>query len=58
MSSMEFTSDSATYSQAETAYYVAYQAYSQTSSDSSAKWTAYVNNLLSNATISISTLVS
>ncbi|MEY8437538.1 hypothetical protein AAK967_07320 [Atopobiaceae bacterium 24-176] len=53
-----FSADSATYDQAMTAYYVAYQQYSQQSSTQSAKWTEYVNGLLSNASISIGELVS
>jgi uncharacterized protein YneF (UPF0154 family) len=58
MSSMQFTSDSATYPQAETAYYVAYQQYSQSSSNASTQWTDYVNGLLSKASITIDSLVS
>lgn len=58
MSSMTFTSDSASYTQAETAYYVAYQQYSQTASSASTEWTDYVNGLLSKASISIDTLVA
>ncbi len=53
-----FSADSATYDQAMTAYYVAYQQYSQQSSTQSAKWTEYVNGLLANASISIGELVS
>lgn len=58
LSSQTFTDNTATYSQAETAYYVAYQQYSQTASSASTQWTSYVNGLLSNASIQISSLVS
>ena len=58
LSSETFSADSATYSQAETAYYVAYQQYSESSSTSSSQWTSYVNGLLSNASIQINSLVS
>lgn len=53
-----FSADSATYAQAQSAYYVAYQKYSQKYSDISAKWTDYVNGLLCNASISLSSLVA
>ncbi|MBQ9058551.1 MAG: hypothetical protein IJ125_05155 [Atopobiaceae bacterium] len=53
-----FSADSATYSQAESAYYVAYSQYSQQSSNASAAWTEYVNGLLSNASVNIFSLVS
>lgn len=58
MSDMEFTSDSATYNQAMTAYYVAYQQYSQVASTASSTWTSYVNGLLANASINIGEIVS
>ncbi len=49
----EFTADSATYKQAMTAYYTAYQQYSSEASSSSSKWTAYANELYAKANISI-----
>lgn len=53
-----FSADSATYAQAQSAYYVAYQKYSQKYSDINTKWTDYVNGLLSNASISLSSLIA
>lgn len=53
-----FSADSATYSQATAAYYVAYQQYSSNSSSASSEWTSYVNNILSTATITLSTLTA
>ena len=38
-----FTADSATYKQAMTAYYTAYQQYSSQASGASSKWTEYAN---------------
>ena len=58
MGEMDFKADSATYSQAESAYYVAYQQFSQQASTQSGKWTEYVNGLMSNASIQINTLIS
>ena len=49
----EFTADSATYEQAMTAYYTAYQQYSSESSSASSKWNAYANKLYAKANISI-----
>ena len=49
----EFTADSATYKQAMTAYYTAYQQYSSEASSASSKWTSYANGLYANANISI-----
>lgn len=48
--------DSATYSQAQMAYSVAYKAYAESASTSSSEWTSYVNGVLSQATITICTL--
>lgn len=48
--------DSATYSQAQMAYSVAYKAYAESASTSSSEWTNYVNGVLSQATITICTL--
>lgn len=48
-----FTADSATYKQAMTAYYTAYQQYSSQASSASSKWTEYANSLYAKANISI-----
>ena len=48
-----FTVDSATYKQAMTAYYTAYQQYSSQASSASSKWTEYANGLYAKANISI-----
>ena len=48
-----FTADSATYKQAMTAYYTAYQQYSSQASGASSKWTEYANGLYAKANISI-----
>lgn len=53
-----FSADSATYQQAMTAYYVAYQQYPQQASTGQAKWTEFVNGLLANASITVGELVS
>ncbi|MDJ1122913.1 hypothetical protein QJ043_04920 [Olsenella sp. YH-ols2217] len=58
MSDMDFTSDSASYNQAMTAYYVAYQQYSQVAGTASSKWTTYVNGLFAKASINIGEMVS
>lgn len=58
LASYEITPEGATYEAAQTAYYVAYQLYAQSASSGTEQWTAYVNGLLSNANIEISTLVS
>ena len=58
MSTMEFSADSATYVQAETAYFVAYTQYTQAYANSQQLWTDYVNGLLGNASIEIYSLVS
>ena len=44
-----FTTDSATYKQAMTAYYTAYQQYSSQASSASSKWTEYANGLYAKA---------
>ena len=54
----EFSADSATYVQAETAYFVAYTQYTQAYANSQQLWTDYVNGLLGNASIEIYSLVS
>lgn len=51
-----FSADSATYAQAQMAYYVAYQQYSTNARSSSSEWTDYVNQTLSKATIQLVTL--
>ena len=48
-----FTADSATYKQAMTAYYTAYQQYSSQASSASSKWTEYANSLYAKANINI-----
>lgn len=58
LSSETFSADSATYAQAQKAYYVAYQQYATSSSTASSEWTSYVNGLLSAATIQLYTLGS
>jgi hypothetical protein len=58
MKDLSFSADSATYADAQTAYYVAYSLYSQTASAASTEWTNYVNGLLANASITIGELVS
>lgn len=54
----KFSADSATYAQAQAAYYVAYQKYSTESSNINAKWTKYVNERLSKASIQVNSLAS
>lgn len=53
-----FSADSATYAQANMAYYVAYQRYVSDSSASTSEWTEYVNGVLSNASIEIVSLTA
>lgn len=52
----EITATGATYEAARQAYYVAYQRHVAALSEYSAQWTDYVNKLLGNASIEISTL--
>lgn len=52
------SNDSATYSAAQAAYYVAYTQYSSTQQQVSTEWTDYVNGLLSNVTVELATLVA
>jgi len=54
----EVTADAATYEAAQAAYYVAYQDYSAAQSEVSEQWTKFVNELLSNSSITISTLMA
>jgi hypothetical protein len=56
LSGETFTSTSATYNQAETAYYVAYSEYGEAYSAQQTEWQDYVNSLLSNASIELYTL--
>lgn len=58
LKSYTVTVDSATYEAAQAAYYVAYQEYSQKQTKVSSEWTEYVNGLLCNATVSISSLIA
>ena len=58
LANYEITADGATYEAAQVAYYVAYQKYSEEDSSTSRAWTDYVNGLLANAQIEISTLVA
>jgi hypothetical protein len=58
MKDMDFTSDSATYEQATTAYYVAYSLYSTKASEASTEWSTYVNGLLAKASITIGEVIS
>ena len=54
----QVTKDSATYEAAQATYYVAYQDYSTKQSDISTQWTDFVNGLLGNASIQLSSLVA
>ncbi|MGN9235284.1 hypothetical protein ACTM8Z_08380 [Atopobiaceae bacterium HCP3S3_D6] len=58
LSSYTISNDSATYDAAQAAYYVAYSNYSSANSEATSQWTNYVNGLLSNATISLGTLMA
>ena len=53
LAGQEFTADSATYGQALTAYYTAYQQYAQANSESGGKWTEFVNGLYAKANITL-----
>ena len=50
------SNDEASYEAAEQAYYIAYMDYTTKASDVSQQWTDFVNGLLGNASIEISTL--
>ena len=54
----EVKKDGASYEAAQAAYYVAYQDYSTKQSEISTQWTDFVNGLLGNSSISISTMVA
>lgn len=56
--SSTFSADGASYNDAQTAYYVAYQQYSQQQSEMGTSWTEFLNGLMSNASIQIGSLVS
>ncbi len=58
LGSEQFSADSATYNQALTAYYTAYQQYVEEYSQSTSAWTDFYNGCLSNATIDVSTLTA
>jgi hypothetical protein len=58
LSKYTITNDSATYEAAEAAYYVAYQKYSTEASEASTQWTNYIDGILCNASISISSLAA
>ena len=58
LSSYTISNDSATYDAAQAAYYVAYANYSSANQQATTEWTDYVNGLLSNATISLGTLMA
>lgn len=58
LASFTVSNDAATYEAAQAAYYVAYQDYSTKQSAVSTEWTNFVNGLLSNATINLSTLTA
>ncbi|MBE6469709.1 MAG: hypothetical protein E7001_07160 [Coriobacteriaceae bacterium] len=49
----QFSADSATYAQAQTAYYVAYQRYAEQSQASQSKWTEFVNGLYAKASVNL-----
>lgn len=53
LSGEQFTADSATYAQAQKAYYVAYQKYATASQDTSKKWTEFANGLYAKANIQL-----
>lgn len=48
-----FTGETATYEQAQTAFYIAYQAYSEESSVANEAWTEYVNGLFAKTNLSL-----
>ena len=50
--------DGATYTAAQTAYYVAYQLYTERQSEIGTQWSEFLNGLLSNANIQVGTLIS
>lgn len=58
LSAESFTAEAATYNQAMSAYYVAYQVYATEYTNVTSKWTDYVNDLFSGSSIEINSLVS
>ena len=54
----KFDGKTASYNAAQAAYYVAYQEYTTKSQEISNQWTEFLNGLLSNASIEISSMVS
>lgn len=53
LSGTDFTADSASYEQALTAYYTAYQLYAQSSSEATTTWSEFRNGLFANADIDL-----
>ncbi|MDO5119376.1 MAG: hypothetical protein Q4D48_04760 [Coriobacteriales bacterium] len=58
LANYEISAKGASYEAAYAAYYVAYQQYTEQASAASTAWTNYVNTLLANASITISTLTA
>ena len=58
LASYDFDGKKASYNAAQAAYYVAYQVYTEQSTELSNQWTTYVNGLMSQASIQVGTLVS
>ena len=58
LSTYNITPSGATYEAAQSAYYVAYQQYSSSQTEVSSKWSDFVNELLSNSTMNLNTLVA
>ena len=58
LSTYDITPEGASYEAAQTAYYVAYQIYSEAQNAVQTQWSDYVNGLLSQATITMNTLVA
>ena len=54
----DFSKDGASYNAALSAYYVAYQVYTEQQTNISQQWTDFLNGLLSSASIQVGTLVS
>ncbi len=53
LSGTDFTADSASYEEALTAYYTAYQQYAESSNEASSTWSAFENGLFANADIEL-----
>ena len=56
LADFDISEDGATYEAAQAAYYVAYQQYTQASAEYNQQWTDFLNGLMVNASISVSTL--